>query len=176
MVIAMAVLGVGALFAGWIQVPGIDATLEHLFDPVFENSPLFEIHPSTLDAYIGMAVGSLLSILGIGLAYYLYIVAPGSTDRIRARATSLYRLFVNKWYFDEIQDALVYRPIVACGRFANDVFERVVVQGIVSGVREGVDGAGGAIRGLQSGFVRFYSLLVIAGIVGISLYFLIRAA
>ena len=176
MMIAMGALGVGALFSGWIQVPGIDYTLEHLFEPTFENSPLFHIVPSTEDAYIGMAVGSLLSFLGIGLAYYLYIVAPGATDRIRARVKGVYTLFVNKWYFDELQDALIYRPVVVFGRFANDIFERRVVQGLVAGVRDGVGGLGGAVRAIQSGFVRSYSLLVIAGIVGISLYFLITAS
>ena len=39
----------------------------------------------------------------------------------------------NKWYFDELIDALVYRPVIRAGRFANDVVERVVVQGIVGG-------------------------------------------
>ena len=54
--------------------------------------------------------------LGIGLAYYLYIVAPGSTDRIRARAKGLYTLLVNKWYFDELYDTIFVRPAIWVGR------------------------------------------------------------
>ena len=43
------------------------------------------VHVSTTDAYIGMAVGGLCSLLGIGAAFYLYMVAPGSTLRLRDR-------------------------------------------------------------------------------------------
>ena len=149
--------------------------LEHFFEATFENSPLYEIVPSTKMSYIGMSVGATLSILGIGLAYYLYIVAPGSTDRIRARARGIYTLLSNKWYFDEIQDAVIYRPIVAIGRFFSNVFERIVVDGLVNVVRDGVSGLGAGVRAAQSGFVRSYSLLVIAGIAAICLYFLIVA-
>jgi NADH-quinone oxidoreductase subunit L len=172
----MAVLGFGALFAGYIQVPGVDAVLEHFFEPVFAASPLYEIVPSTLDSWIGLGVGSVLSILGISLAYYLYIVAPGASDRIRERFSGLHKLLFNKYYFDEIQDAVVYRPVLAVGRFANDVFERYVVQGIVVFFRDGVGGLGDTVKAAQSGFIRSYALLVLAGIVGLALYFLIAAS
>ena len=176
MAVGMAVLGFGALFGGYIQVPGIDATLENWFEPVFEASPLYAIVPPVGQAWLGLAVGSLISILGVSLAYYLYIVAPGSTDRIRERFSRTHQLLFNKYYFDELQDALVVRPVQAVGRFANDVVERVVVQGVVNVVREGVVAVGGAVRTAQSGFVRSYALLVIAGFVALALYFLIAAA
>jgi NADH-quinone oxidoreductase subunit L len=174
--IGMGVLGVGALFIGWIQVPGIDDVVTNFLEPTFENSPLAAIVPSLKASYIGMAVGGTLSVLGIALAYYLYIVAPGSTDRIRARFALIYKLFVNKWYFDELQDALIVRPVQATGRFANNVFERYVVQGIVAFVRDGVGGLGTGVRSLQSGFVRSYALLVVAGIAALALYFLIASS
>ncbi len=176
MAVGMAVLGFGALFGGYIQVPGIDATLENWFEPVFEASPLYAIVPPVGQAWLGLAVGSLISILGVSLAYYLYIVAPGSTDRIRERFSRTHQVLFNKYYFDELQDALVVRPVQAVGRFANDVVERVVVQGVVNVVREGVVAVGGAVRTAQSGFVRSYALLVIAGFVALALYFLIAAA
>jgi NADH-quinone oxidoreductase subunit L len=176
MAVGMAVLGFGALFAGYIQVPGIDAVLEHWFDPVFEASPLWAIHVSVGHAYVGYAVGGALSIVGILLAYYLYIVAPGTTDRIRGRLRHLHRLLVNKYYFDELQDALVVRPVQATGRVANDLVERYVVQGIVLFAREGAGGLGDAVKSAQSGFVRSYALLVVAGFVGLALYFLISAS
>ncbi len=176
MAVGMAVLGFGALFGGYIQVPGIDATLENWFEPVFEASPLYAIVPPVGQAWLGLAVGSLISILGVSLAYYLYIVAPGSTDRIRERFSRTHQVLFNKYYFDELQDALVVRPVQAVGRFANDVVERVVVQGVVNVVRDGVVAVGGAVRTAQSGFVRSYALLVIAGFVALALYFLIAAA
>ena len=59
------------------------------------------------------------------------------------------------------------------GRFASRTFETVVVDGLVSGATDVVRGAGGIVRGAQSGFVRSYALLLIGGFAGLGLYFLI---
>jgi NADH-quinone oxidoreductase subunit L len=174
--VAMGLLAVGALFAGLLQIPGVTTALEHFFEPAFEESALFPIHPSTADAWLGLGVGGILSILGLGLAYYLYIFAPGSTLRIRDRARGLHDFLFHKWYFDELLDALVYRPVVAFGRFSNDVFERYVVNGVVLFTSEGVRGMTDTVRSAQSGFVRSYALLVVAGIAGLGLYFLIASS
>jgi NADH-quinone oxidoreductase subunit L len=174
---AMAVLAFGALFGGLIQIPGVTDVLESFLEPVFEASPIAaSVHVSTTDAYIGMAVGAICSLLGIGAAFYMYMVAPGSTLRLRDRYRRLHGFLDNRWYFDELLDALVYRPVLACGRFASDTFERVVVDGIVRGTSGGVGGLGAVVRTAQSGFVRFYALLVVAGLAGLGLYFLLAAS
>jgi NADH-quinone oxidoreductase subunit L len=67
----------------------------------------------------------------------------------------------------------VYRPVIAIGRFADAVLERVVVQGIVAGAVGTVRGVGVVVRGAQSGFVRAYALLVVGGFAALGLYFLI---
>src|ERR1700749_4111475 len=46
MKIAMGVLAFLAIFAGFIQVPGVDEAITHFLDPVFADSPLAAIHPS----------------------------------------------------------------------------------------------------------------------------------
>jgi NADH-quinone oxidoreductase subunit L len=174
MAIAMAVLGLGSIFAGYIQVPGVDHVLETFLAPTFEDSPLFTgIHVSDAGAWAGLAVGAVLSLLGIATSYYLYVVAPGSTARLRSRAHAVYEFLVHKWYFDELYDAIVYRPVIAVGRFANSVIERVVVQGIVTAALDVVRGVGVVVRGAQSGFVRAYALLLVGGFAALGLYFLI---
>ena len=173
---AMGLLGVGALFAGLLQVPGVTTVLEHFFEPSFHDSVLHEIKVSESHAYLGMLAGGILSLAGIAIAYYLYIFAPGSTLRIRDRARRIHDFLFNKWYFDELIDAVVYRPVVALGRFSNDVFERYVVNGVVLFASEGVRGLTDTVRGAQSGFVRSYALLVVAGFAGLGLYFLIAAS
>ena len=173
MAIAMAVLGVGSIIGGYIQVPGVDHVLDTFLAPTFEDSPLHSVHVSTASAWAGLAVGAALALLGIATAYYLYVVAPQSTERLRARAHAVHAFLIHKWYFDELYDALVYRPVIATGRFANAVLERVVVQGIVSGAVGAVRGVGVVVRGAQSGFVRAYALLVVGGFAALGLYFLI---
>jgi NADH-quinone oxidoreductase subunit L len=174
---AMAVLAVGAMFGGLIQIPGVTHVLESFLEPVFEASPVAStVHVSTADAYIGMVVGGLCSLLGIGAAFYLYMVAPGATLRLRDRYRSVHDFLFNRWYFDELLDALVHRPVLACGRFLSGTFERVVVDGVVRGASDGVGGLGAVVRTAQSGFVRFYALLVVAGLAGLGLYFLLAAS
>jgi NADH-quinone oxidoreductase subunit L len=70
---------------------------------------------------------------------------------------------------------LVVRPALAIGSFCNRVFEPGVVQGIVVGTVDVVRGAGVVVRTLQSGFVRAYALLLVAGFAGLALYFLTQS-
>jgi NADH-quinone oxidoreductase subunit L len=173
MLVAMSVLGFLALVGGLVQIPGIDDVITKFLDPVFADSPLAAIHPSVLADWEGLGVGGAISIFGIWIAHWLYIAHPETPAILRQRFAPLYELFVNKWYFDEAIDILVVRPALAVGRFASRSFERVVVDGLVSGAVDVVRGAGGVVRGAQSGFVRSYALLLIGGFAGLGLYFLI---
>jgi NADH-quinone oxidoreductase subunit L len=170
---AMAVLGVLALIGGVLQVPGVDHMIETFLEPTFEDSALYHLVPSTSAAWEGLGVGGILSIAGIALAYYCYVANPGVTGRLQERLSGVHRFLFNKWYFDELQDAIAYRPAIALGRFANSVFERVVVDGIVDGAVGLVRGAAAVVRGAQSGFVRAYALLLLGGFAALGAYFLV---
>jgi NADH-quinone oxidoreductase subunit L len=173
--LAMGVLAFLALFAGFVQVPGVDETITHFLDPVFADSPLAAIHPSNTAAWIGLAIGAAISLAGIGIAYFMYIVSPETPRRLQERFGGLHTFLYNKWYFDEAIDYLIVRPALGIGRFANRVFERYVIDGaITGGTEETVGRAGAIVRGLQNGIVRTYGLLLVAGAVGLALYFLIQ--
>ncbi len=173
MAVPMAILGFLALFGGLVQIPGVDDLITKFLRPTFAGSPFEAIEVPNSTSYIGLAVGSVLSISGIALAYYLWVAAPATTARLSERAHALYEFLLHKWYWDELQDALVYRPVIAVGRFSSAVFERVVVQGLVAGTVGVVRGVGVVVRGAQSGFVRFYALLLVGGFAALGLYFLI---
>ncbi len=175
--VAMAVLGALAILGGVVQIPGVDSAVSRFLDPSFATSALGgAVEVSAGDAWLGLLAGALVSLAGIAAAYYLFVARRGVTARLAERFRGLHRFLERKWYFDELYDALVYRPTIAAGRFANDVFERVVVQGIVSGTVGVVRGFGAAVRGAQSGFVRAYALLLIGGFAALGLYFLIASA
>ena len=173
---AMAVLALLAVVGGLIQIPGVNHVLESFFAGTFEESELFHIVPSAGAAWAGLAVGALMAFAGIALAYLCYLRSPGITARLQQRFSRAHRFLFRKWYFDELQNALVYRPMVALGRFSNAVFERFVVNGIVDGASGVIRGAGSVVRGAQSGFVRAYALLLIGGFAALGLYFLVVAS
>jgi NADH-quinone oxidoreductase subunit L len=174
--IAMAALGFLALFAGFVQVPGVDDVIHNFLAPTFAASPFERIEPSTAASWEGLGVGTLIALAGIGIAYQLYVRQPGTTARLIERLRPLYTLLLRKWYFDELIDALVVRPALAIGRFCNRTFERVVVQGVVNGTVDVVRDAAGLVRAVQSGFVRSYALLLVTGFAALALYFLIQSS
>jgi len=173
---AMAVLAVLAIVGGWVQVPGLDHVITTFLDPVFEGSAFAHVHPSAGTEWLGLGVGGLISVAGIGIAYLFYVAQPQRPAILRQQLRPLHTLFVDKWYFDELIDLLVVRPALAVGRFANRVFERFVVDGLVTGTEGTVRGAGGVVRAVQNGFVRSYALLLIAGFAGLALYFLLSSS
>jgi NADH-quinone oxidoreductase subunit L len=176
MAVAMAALGFGALFAGLIQIPGVDNVLFKFLDPTFRDSPLAAIQPTVGAEWRGLAIGGAISLLGIATAWLLWARRPELPALFRARLRPLYLLAVNKWYFDEAIDLLIVRPALAVGRFADSTFERFVVDGLVSGTAETVRSAGGIVRVVQSGFVRSYALLLLTGFAGLALYFLLSSS
>jgi NADH-quinone oxidoreductase subunit L len=173
---AMGVLAVLALVGGLVQVPDVDHVITSFLHPVFEESIFEHIHPSAGAEWLGLGIGGVISLLGIGIAYLFYVKQPERPRRLEGQLRPLHTLFVNKWYFDELIDILVVRPALAVGRFANRVFERFVVDGLVTGTAETVRAAGGVVRAVQSGFVRSYALLLIAGFAGLALYFLLSSS
>jgi NADH-quinone oxidoreductase subunit L len=175
MKLAMGTLAFLALFAGFIQVPGVDEAVTHFLDPVFADSPLASIHPSDTASWIGLAIGAAISLAGIGIAYFLYVLRPETPRRLQERFGAVHTFLYNKWYFDEAIDILVVRPALAVGRFANNVFERFVIDGgITGGTEETVGRAGQVVRAAQNGIVRTYGLFIVFGAVGLALYFLIH--
>ena len=174
MKIAMGVLALGAVFGGLIQIPHVTHVLEHFLEPTFEDSVLYTRETSDGLVGAGLALSTVLSLAGIALAFFVWVRRPELATRARERLAPAYRLFVNKWYWDELYDRGVVRPAAWLGRYAQRTFERVVVQGLLVGGTTGAVRAGSAaVRAAQSGFLRYYAALLIVGLAALALYFLI---
>ncbi|MEK6276490.1 MAG: NADH-quinone oxidoreductase subunit L [Actinomycetota bacterium] len=173
---AMGALAVLALIGGVLQIPGVDDAITKFLEPTFEDSALAAIQPSVGDEWRDLTIGGAIAVVGIFMAYLLYVARPASTAVLVRRLRPLHTFLVNKWYFDELIDVAIVRPALAVGSFCNRVFERLVVQGLVAGTVDVVRGAGGVVRTAQSGFVRSYALLLIGGFTGLGLYFLLSSS
>jgi NADH-quinone oxidoreductase subunit L len=174
--IAMSVLAVLAVIGGVLQIPFVTNWLENFLDPTFADSR-FGAGPSDTLTVVGMVVATVVALTGIYAAYVVWVARPGTAQRVRDRFAFLHRLFLNKWYFDELIDVLVVRPFAWFGRFGQQTFERVVVNGLlVGGTTNLVKAGSAAARALQNGFLRAYAALLVLGMVAIALYFLIQSA
>jgi NADH-quinone oxidoreductase subunit L len=173
---AMGALAVLATLGGLVQVPWVDSAVEKFLEPSFADSTL-QLEPTDALTAFGLVLGSVLGIAGIFIAHRVWVVHPGTSARVRERFALLHRLFVNKWYFDELIDLVVVRPWAWAGRFGQQTFERVVVNGLFVGGTTGIVKAGSAAaRALQNGFLRAYAALLVLGLVGVAFYFLIQSS
>jgi NADH-quinone oxidoreductase subunit L len=174
--LAMAVLAVGATVAGLIQIPKVDFVVDDFLRPSFAGSTLYEPHTRDGLLVFGLVLSTVLGLAGIAIAHRVWVARPGTAAAIRERMRPVYALLVNKWYFDELIDAAVVRPVAALGVFARDTFERRVIDDALVGGTTGIVRAGSAaVRAAQSGFVRYYAALLVLGVTGVGFYFLLQS-
>ena len=157
----MGVLAFLALFAGLIQVPGVDEVVTNFLDPVFADSPLAAIAPSIGAAWFGLAIGAAISLAGIGIAYWLYIASPetpATPDQQRFGPVHTFlvqQVVLRRGDRHPRSSARRWRsaasPTTSSSASSSTAWSR--------GTEETVRGAGGVVRAVQNGFVRSYALL-----------------
>ncbi len=175
---AMIPLAILAVFAGVIQLPfGITNVISDFLHPTFADSTVaYMPEDSGLEAF-GLILSSVIAIVSLIAAYWIWVRRPGSSAAIQARLPWIHKLFVNKWYFDELNHAVIIAPMAAVGRFAKNTFERIVIDGAMVGGATGIVRAGSSVvRSGQSGYMRAYASLIVLGLIGVALYFLIESA
>ena len=117
-----------------------------------------------------------VSALGFAIAWFFYMANPGLPARIAARGGPLHSFLYNKWYFDELYNAVFVKGTRALG----DLFAKLGDQKIIDGF--GPNGvAGTALAGakriarLQSGYVYHYAFFMLIGVLGLALWIIARA-
>ena len=171
---AMAPLAVLAVIGGVVGIPGVTETLEHFMEPTFAESEFAETAPSTGAEVSGLVVGGVLAIAGIAAAFLVFIRKPELRARTQERFAGVHSFLFHKWYFDELFDAAFVRPGATLGRFGRTVVESVFVQGFLVGGTVGIVRAGTSLaRSIQTGELRTYALLLVMGVGGLVLYFLV---
>jgi NADH-quinone oxidoreductase subunit L len=81
--------------------------------------------------------------------------------------TGIAKILENKWYVDEIYDAIVVKPMKALSDLLDKFVERQGIDGVVNGVGKTVRWGGDRLRLLQSGQVGFYIFIMVLGIVSL---------
>jgi NADH-quinone oxidoreductase subunit L len=177
MKVAMGTLAMLATVGGAVQIPGIDDAVRRFLAPTFAGSRLAATTVSTTDSWIGLAIGAVVAILGIAVAYRIWIRSPATTLTLRERLAGVYQFLAHRWYIDEAIDLLVVRPALWLGRLIDYVLERTLIGGVVTGGPVGAVRAGSAtVRRAQTGFVRYYAAAMIICMSGVAAYFLISSS
>ncbi len=110
-------------------------------------------------------ISLILAGLGILLAYAIYSARWLSAERIGSIFKPLYTLFYRKYWVDELYENVIVKIALLKGLSAGlQVFDSSGVDGVVSGVANGVITTGRAIRRVQTGQLQLYGLSIGIGI------------
>jgi len=179
MAIALVVLAIGSVLAGFIGIPhalGGHNQIEGFLDPVFHAGapaePAAPVHADTSTELALMALSVAVALAGIGLATVMYLRQPGRADALATRFSGLYRTLLNKYYVDEIYDGVIVQPIKRLSIGLWRGFDAVLIDGTVNGVGYIVRGWSAVLRRLQTGSVRAYAMSLFVGVVTIVGYYL----
>ncbi len=122
-----------------------------------------------------MAVSIALAFLGIGLAWFFFVKSPGSADGVASAAGPLHTLLLNKYYVDELYDAVIVKPTVAISRGVLwKVVDAEVIDGAVNGAGSVVETGATWLRRFQTGSVRVYAASILLGVVLVLGYYVWR--
>ena len=104
-------------------------------------------------------------ILGLALAYQMYIRRPDWPAKLAENQRPLYNFLLNKWYFDEIYNAIIVAPLLWLGRFLWKRGDGNVIDGSINGVAMGFVPMLTRLAGrAQSGYMFTYVFAMVIGI------------
>ena len=177
MLIPLGVLTLGAVFAGFVFHGGfIEAETGKAF---WANSTLFfnehlmhAMHEVPLWVKLSSTVAMLTGLL---VAYVMYQQSKDAPQRLATAFAPLYRFFLNKWYFDELYNAVFVRPAFWFGR----LFWKQGDIGIID--RFGPNGSAAVVSfgsklavKMQSGYLYTYALVMLLGLVTAVSWMMVR--
>jgi len=146
---------------GWIGI-GPTSPLARFLDPVFENPSARQAAESSAGLEYGlMALSVAVALAGIGVAYRYFISRPVTPERLAVPPGPVETVLLNKYYVDEVYDALFVNRTKDLGN-GLAAFDQIVVDG-------GVNGVGWTTR-LTGEASRFWDKWVIDGLVNVAAF------
>jgi NADH-quinone oxidoreductase subunit L len=157
----------GGYFGNAISVLPAHDVLGHVKEE-FHGPALFVLH-----AFTGPAV--YLAAAGVLAAWYLYIKKPEMPGQIATRLSALYKLLANKFYFDEIYQAVFAGGSRGLGSALWRVGDVALIDGaMVNGSARVVGWLAGLLRHMQSGYLYHYAFAMVIGLSALLAWYVLR--
>jgi len=195
----LVVLAVLSVVGGLIGI-GSSSPFAKFLDPVFENPAARQAAESSAGLEYGlMALSVAVALTGIYVAYRYFIIRPVTPERLAVPPGPAETVLLNKYYVDEVYDALFVNRTKDLGN-GLAAFDQIVVDGGVNGVgwttrltAEGsrlwdkwvIDGLVNVtafivkltsypVRVVQTGLVQNYAWLIVVGVLAFMGYYLLH--
>ena len=118
---------------------------------------------------------TIVGVLGIALAYVMYVAQPALPARLAAAMPRVYDFVLNKWYFDELYNAIFVRPTVWLARILWQVGDAQVIDGIPNGIAALTTDSSAQVVRIQTGSIAVYAFTMLIGLVLlVSIFLLFR--
>ncbi|HZI50878.1 MAG TPA: NADH-quinone oxidoreductase subunit L [Terriglobia bacterium] len=177
MLVPLVVLAFFSVVAGYVGLP---PALTGSHEPIaeflhFPAAPAVEgvEHASIALEWMLMSASVLAAGIGAYVAYLFYVLRPDLPGRVASGAASLYSILTNKYYVDEIYDAVLVAPIVVTSRqFLWKFVDMLMIDGMVNGIGQTVSSTANAFRQIHTGYVRAYAAWILFGSIVIVAWFL----
>jgi NADH-quinone oxidoreductase subunit L len=161
MTVPVGILAVLAVVGGWVEVAGGWHPFGEWLDPIaVGREQLALVEPTVTQDYVTSALAVGLGVVGIGIAWMLY----GSRRWAVPRLPAVQRTLEHKLWFDELYDAIFYKPAVLAARVLRRGVEEPLIGGSIAGVALGTREAGCAVGEAQTGYLRSYALAIAAAV------------
>ena len=151
MLIPVGVLAVLATIGGLVVIPGVWEPFLHWIDETAE--PL--VQATVTEDYGTSAIAVSLGLIG-------FVVARRAFHAGRQLVTNpgIWRVLEHKFYFNELYDALFYRPAAALSVALRRNVEEPVVERSLDEIGSGTIQVGGEVARVQSGLLRTYAVTI----------------
>ncbi len=178
MLVPLGLLTVGAVLAGFIyKYPFIDGSAEAVNGAFWGASIYFNenlVHALHAVPLWVKLTATVVMLLGLAGAYVAYIAKPDIPAKFVATFPGLHRFVYNKWYFDELYDAIFVKPAFWIGRQfwkLGDIgtIDRFGPNGVAWVVQRGSV----AVKTIQSGYLYTYALIMLLGLIAAITYVLL---
>ncbi len=159
MTFPMIVLGVLAIVAGYVNTPWFGSFLG---DWLTKGNPLLEGQHEGEPVWI-MAAATIVSLLGIYLAYLIYGKRSISREWLSGKGSTLHAILYNKYYVDEFYQLTIISITKGFSHLMQFI-DTFIVEGLVNLVTGIVQGLGRLGSKLQSGQVQTYGAVAFIGL------------
>ncbi|WP_318240614.1 NADH-quinone oxidoreductase subunit L [Brevundimonas guildfordensis] len=167
MVLPLLLLSVGAMFAGWIFAPHFIGHHEGEFwrGAIFVAQANHVLHEShNVPTWVKWAP-LIVTLLGTAVAFWIYVLKEGVAKQWAERKGPLWTFLYNKWFFDELYDAVFVKGAKAIGDFFWKIGDVKIIDGLgPNGAAWASLKSGGWLSRFQSGFVYFYAFVMLIGV------------
>ena len=94
-----------------------------------------------------------------------YMVAPWMPVRLATTFRPVYLFLLNKWYFDELYNAIFVQPAIWTARFLWQVGDATIIDGVPNGLAALTEGGSNRVVKLQTGSIAVYAFAMLIGLV-----------